>query len=228
MELEKLENKKRKNKYVFLPSEDTVEDCFGTKMKGGEFDLKGYEQGGGCFGGKNKMTVKYIFYTEGILEIKRVSIFSLTQCFRSTKIFNWKFYPRSHIQKIEVSNITDQQCGCFGSTDQALFKIITTGESDTTDSDVFGFDSCCGFGASKYVAVKMTPEATENLYFFSQNYLFYQEFNPLKIYGQEFLKTITSGKYNINPTDWMNYMISAREGGLLSPVPIPQPIVVIK
>jgi len=173
------------------------------------------------------LTVKYSFYTEGILERKRSKVNECWGCCVNDN-YTWKFYPRHEIDHIQVDNLNVARCcgicncSCLEcASHNTIVDIVTrmevaTGVNDpgaSTDGGCAGGVKGCFSGASHAVALKMENDEAEAFYLYCQNYTYNTNYQPTRIYNMEFLKTIGENKYAITPTDWVNYFLSSNGPG---------------
>jgi len=154
------------------------------------------------------------FFTEGILERKRQEI---SECFGCCDKDNntWRWYPRQEIDHVQVDNESHSKCCgychnghcCTGwcAKSHTLVDIVTREEAASgVNETAFG-----GFGGvKKRVSLKLTPDEAESFFVYCQNYTYNTNYHAGRIYNMEFLKAVTSEKYDITPSDWVNYYLS--------------------
>jgi len=227
-------------KYVYSQEEPPT-DVFGKHLK--DFEATGKScvtapkpwLGGICSYDTIEVTVKYSFYTEGVLERKRSKVDECWTCCVNDNN-TWKFYPRHLIDHIQIDNLNTSRCcgftccSCFEcASHNTLVDIVTRTEVATGVNDaaagvmgcVGGITGCCG-GHSSVVALKIDMEEAEKLYLYCQNYTYNTNYQPSRIYNMEFLKTIGENKYAITPSDWVNYFLStSAQGFRAGGMPIP-------
>jgi len=227
-------------KYVFSQEEPPT-DVFGKHLK--DFEATGKScltppklwLGGLCSYDSIEVTVKYSFYTEGVLERKRSKVDECWTCCVNDNN-TWKFYPRHLIDHIQIDNLNTSRCCGFTccacvecASHNTLIDIVTRTEISTGVSDatagvfgcVGGLTGCCS-GQTSTVALKIDMEEAEKLYLYCQNYTYNTNYQPSRIYNMEFLKTVGENKYAITPSDWVNYFLSTSAQGFRaagSPVP---------
>jgi len=161
-------------------------------------------------------TVKFSFFTEGILERKRTE---LNECFGCCKYDtnSWRWYPRHEIDHVQVDSKSHNRCCGFChvgpcalwcENNHTYVDIITRDEIVAGTSD-----------ATKKVSLKFSPEEAEAFFVYCQNYTYNTNFHAARVYNMEFLKNVCSDKYNIGPSDWVNYYLSTN--GEINRPPIP-------
>jgi hypothetical protein len=215
-----------RSKFVF-PLDDPPTDVFGKHLK--DFEATGHsfeccEIDMPCLCSTVDVSVKYSFFTEGILERKRQEI---SECFGcSEKDLNtWRWYPRHEIDQIKVDTDAHSRCcglchfgPCAGwcAKSHTIVDVVTRYEASTGVNDAQWGGS---MKKNKKVSLKLTPDEAEIFYVYCQNYTYNTNYHAARVYNMEFLKGVCSDKYQVTPTDWVNYYLSSNGEHNRPPVP---------
>jgi len=233
MDFKALENERLlKSKFVF-PLEDPPTDVFGKHLK--DFEATGHSFELNVMDCKwylacapscdvIDVTVKYSFFTEGILERKRQEV---SECFGCCEKDSntWRWYPRHEVDHVQVDTEAHSRCCgychnghcCTGwcARSHTVVDIVTRTEASTGAND----SQWGGKMKNKRVSLKLTPDEAEIFYVYCQNYTYNTNYHAARVYNMEFLKNVTSSKYQISPTDWVNYYLSSSGEKGRPPIP---------
>jgi len=216
-----LRDRDSRRKYVYFPS-DVDEQAYGKRLK--EFVLNGdinYCSLEGFV--QNKVELSYTFYTEGVVESRRMLRDDCFGC-NVKDDYSWKFYPRWEIKEIKVENKSKQAIWCCGNSHRVFVDVVTAAAGV---AGIFGvvnncYSSCAGQCQYKYIAAELTPEETAMFQFYCNQYLYNTMFDPERVYTLEFLKKLQSDKNSIAAADWNNFMISNQTFEQFKGNPVPQ------
>jgi hypothetical protein len=219
------------HKFVF-PLEEIGDDIMGKHLKDFEATGKSFS----CTECKEYLcycsptcdvidvSIKYSFFTEGILERKRQKV---NECFGLCKYDDntWRWYPRQEIERVSVDvNAHSRCCGMCACSiwagwcqkSHTLVDIVTRTEASTGVNDATWGRV---FFREKRVSLKMTPDEAEAFFLYCHNYTYNTNYQAARIFNMEFLKNVTNSKYNISPTDWVNYYLSTTGEDKRPPIP---------